>query len=97
MEIRYYEDHNWMVRRWDKFNGGKQVGPKSFCQFWRTVLLWASCSSCTWSKRPQLRRGQPVKRLHVRRQSCARSSGRRPRSSGGRSGLFAWCSTGDGE
>lgn len=42
--IRYYRDQEWAVRRWDKFNDGEQE-PRSFCQFWRTVLLWATLAS----------------------------------------------------
>ena len=43
MEIRYYAKDSWMVSRWDKLSGGKE--PTSFCQFWRTVLLWATLAS----------------------------------------------------
>lgn len=37
-----YHASTWAVRRWDWFNGGKQVQPQSFCQFWRTVILYAT-------------------------------------------------------
>jgi len=37
-----YRDSEWAVRRWDWFNGGRVVEPLSFCQFWRTVLVWAT-------------------------------------------------------
>ncbi len=45
MEVQQYSDQDWAVRRWDSFNGGKQIEPKSFCQFWRTILLWATLAS----------------------------------------------------
>ena len=38
---RTYPESEWAVRRWDWFNGGRVVEPLSFCQFWRTVLVWA--------------------------------------------------------
>ena len=38
-----YDNDSWMVRRWDKFTDGDT--PESFCQFWRTVLLWATLAS----------------------------------------------------
>lgn len=44
MEERTYTDQDWAVQRWDRFNGGKIIEPKSFCQFWRTVLLWSTLS-----------------------------------------------------
>ena len=37
-----YHESSWAVRRWDWLNGGKVVMPQSFCQFWRTALLYAS-------------------------------------------------------
>ena len=42
-DIKYYEHDSWMVRRWNRFTDGDT--PKSFCQFWRTVLLWATLAS----------------------------------------------------
>ena len=45
MKISQYFEGTWAVRRWDRFNGGKQVVPRSFCQFWRTILLWATLAS----------------------------------------------------
>lgn len=39
---RTYGESEWAVRRWDWFHGGRIVEPLSFCQFWRTVLLWAT-------------------------------------------------------
>lgn len=42
---RTYSDGDWAVRRWDRFNGGSQRRPKSFCQFWRAVLIWATLAS----------------------------------------------------
>ena len=44
-DIRQYETGSWAVRRWDNFNGGRIVEPLSFCQFWRTVILWASLAA----------------------------------------------------
>ena len=41
-EVRTYHETEWAVRRWDRFNGERTVEPKSFCQFWRTVLLYAT-------------------------------------------------------
>ena len=41
-DIRQYETGSWAVRRWDNFNGGRIVEPLSFCQLWRTVILWAT-------------------------------------------------------
>lgn len=43
-DTHYYYVDDWAVRRWDKFNAAL-VTPKSFCQFWRTVLLWATLAS----------------------------------------------------
>lgn len=37
-----YHESEWAVRRWDWFNGGRIVRPLSFCQFWRTALVWAT-------------------------------------------------------
>lgn len=42
LEIHVYEADDWAVKRWDWFNGGRRVTPKSFCQFWRCVFLWAT-------------------------------------------------------
>ena len=39
---KVYHESGWAVRRWDWFNDGKIVQPKSFCQFWRTVLLYST-------------------------------------------------------
>ncbi len=44
-DIQHYPTGSWAVQRWDKFNGGKMVEPLSFCQFWRTVILWASLAA----------------------------------------------------
>ena len=44
MKELQYSSGSWMVRRWDWFNR-RITGPKSFCQFWRTVLLWATLAS----------------------------------------------------
>ena len=43
--MKVYSTAEWMVRRWDRINGGRKVAPKSFCQFWRAVLLWATLAS----------------------------------------------------
>ena len=43
--MKLYTTMDWMVRRWDRINGGRKVAPKSFCQFWRAVLLWATLAS----------------------------------------------------
>jgi len=52
MKARTYTEYDWAVRRWDRFttgsksrNGPRFQTPKSFCQFWRTVLLWATLAS----------------------------------------------------
>lgn len=37
-----YHEAGWVARRWDWFNKGEIVKPKSFCQLWRTVLLYAT-------------------------------------------------------
>lgn len=42
MRTRVYRSSDWAVRRWDSVNRGVQIDPLSFCQFWRTVLLWAT-------------------------------------------------------
>ena len=36
---------DWAVRRWDRVHDGRPKLPTSFCQFWRTVLLWATLAS----------------------------------------------------
>ncbi len=41
-EARVYHESDWAARRWDWFNEGRLVAPKSFCQLWRTVLLYAT-------------------------------------------------------
>lgn len=41
-EERTYHESEWAVGRWDYFNEGRAVEPKSFCQFWRTVLVYAT-------------------------------------------------------
>lgn len=41
-DVRTYQASEWAARRWDWFNRGKIVEPLSFCQFWRTVLIWAT-------------------------------------------------------
>lgn len=41
-DTRLYHESDWATRRWDWFNRGKLVEPKSFCQFWRTVLLYVT-------------------------------------------------------
>lgn len=37
-----YRDSSWAVRRWDWFNKPWQPLPLSYCQFWRTVLVYAT-------------------------------------------------------
>lgn len=37
-----YHESERAVRTWDWFNEGRIVEPKSFCQFWRTVLMYAT-------------------------------------------------------
>lgn len=44
MQERTYHESDWATRRWDRFNEGRIVEPRSFCQFWRTVLLYATIS-----------------------------------------------------
>ena len=39
---RTYQGSEWAARRWDWFNDGRVIEPLSSCQFWRTVLVWAS-------------------------------------------------------
>lgn len=41
-DVRTYQGSEWAARRWDWFNEGRLVEPLSFCQFWRTVVVWAS-------------------------------------------------------
>ena len=41
-ETKLYHESEWAAQRWDWFNEGQIVEPKSFCQFWRTVLLYAT-------------------------------------------------------
>ena len=41
-DVRTYQASEWAAQRWDWFNRGKIVEPLSFCQFWRTVLIWAT-------------------------------------------------------
>ncbi|KKM20980.1 hypothetical protein LCGC14_1640030 [marine sediment metagenome] len=41
MAEKTYSETDWAVRRWDRFND-KLEKPLSFCQFWRTVLLYAT-------------------------------------------------------
>ncbi len=41
-EMRTYEESSWAVRRWDWFHHGTIIEPKSFCQFWRTVVVYAT-------------------------------------------------------
>ena len=43
MQERTYRTSDWAVRRWDGFND-RLVEPLSFCQFWRTVLLYVTIS-----------------------------------------------------
>ena len=45
MKVQQYSEQEWAVKRWDRFNGDTQVTPTSFCQFWRTILLWATLAS----------------------------------------------------
>lgn len=42
MTERTYHESEWAARRWDWFNEGRVVKPRSFCQFWRTVLIYAT-------------------------------------------------------
>ena len=55
-----YQKSDWAVRTWDWFNGGRQVEPKSFCQFWRTVVLYATVKrlllAATFPARPMFSR-----------------------------------------
>ena len=37
-----YNDSSWAARRWDWFNKPSLVVPLSYCQFWRTVLVYAT-------------------------------------------------------
>ena len=39
---KLYHEMDWAAQRWDWFNEGRIVEPRSFCQFWRTVLLYAT-------------------------------------------------------
>jgi hypothetical protein len=39
---KLYHEMDWAARRWDWFNEGFIIEPKSFCQFWRTVLFYAT-------------------------------------------------------
>ncbi|KKK89062.1 hypothetical protein LCGC14_2736860, partial [marine sediment metagenome] len=39
---KLYHELDWAAKRWDWFNGGRVVEPRSFCQFWRTVLFYAT-------------------------------------------------------
>lgn len=41
-EVQIYSENEWAVKRWDWFHRGEKKEPHSFCQFWRTVLLWAT-------------------------------------------------------
>jgi hypothetical protein len=41
-ETKLYHELDWAARRWDWFNKGRIVEPRSFCQFWRTALLYAT-------------------------------------------------------
>ncbi len=41
-ETRLYGESDWAAERWDWFNEGRIVEPKSFCQFWRTVFLYVA-------------------------------------------------------
>ena len=41
-KVRLYREFDWATQRWDWFNSGRIVEPKSFCQFWRTVLLYVT-------------------------------------------------------
>lgn len=41
-DVRTYQASEWAAKRWDWFNRGKVIEPLSFCQFWRTVLIWAT-------------------------------------------------------
>ncbi len=40
-----YTSQDWAVQRWDRLHAGRHVEPRSFCQFWRGVLLWATLAS----------------------------------------------------
>lgn len=57
---RTYQESEWAVRRWDWFNGGKAIEPQSFCQFWRTVVLWATVK---WFLTPFRWMHPPLRRL----------------------------------
>lgn len=52
-----YLDSEWAARRWDRFNEGRIIEPLSFCQFWRTVLLWATIKQLATPMRPVVRVG----------------------------------------
>ena len=43
-----YQRADWAVRTWDWFNEGRLIEPLSFCQFWRTVLLYATLKRLLW-------------------------------------------------
>ncbi len=48
MAERKYSESDWAVRRWDRFNKGRAVKPLSFCQFWRTVILYVTLQQLLW-------------------------------------------------
>ena len=43
---KLYHELDWAAKRWDWFNEGRTVEPRSFCQFWRTVLFYATAKWC---------------------------------------------------
>lgn len=56
MAERVYAESDWAVRRWDRFND-RLVKPLSFCQFWRTVLLYATIQQLLAPWRAVMRAG----------------------------------------
>ncbi len=49
MAERTYSESDWAVRRWDRFNkGDRSIKPLSFCQFWRTVILYVTLQQLLW-------------------------------------------------
>lgn len=63
-ETKLYHEADWAAKRWDWFNQGRIVEPKSFCQFWRTVVLYATVKwllvLATFPMRPMFHRAVAV-------------------------------------
>ena len=64
--VRQYTGQDWAVQRWDRLHEGRHVEPRSFCQFWRGVLLWATLASIPIVGKMFLAHLQVVPSLSVR-------------------------------